>query len=362
MSSAADRLVEDVWDGRPPPPRRRRSRSTSPSCARCCPTRCSVRPGGVTSSTSIPTSSTPGGSSASSQQQDFGAALDLWRGEVLADLGELGFVVPERARLDELRLAAVEGRMEVALAGGRHAEVVGELAELVDAHPLRERLVALHLLALYRSGRQVEALPCLRGAPAAPRRRHRRGAGRRAAAPRGGDPRATTRCWTCHRRSPERWRLRSRCRRTEATCPLSLTSFVGRTHDVASCRLAVAERRSVTLTGPGGVGKTRLALEVAASMADELPGGAWLVDLAGVAAPDLVAGAVATTLAVDVRHALGRRGGARVRPVSASGPPRRARQLRARGRAVRRAGRLAAGQLPGASGARHQPAPARGGR
>ena len=59
----------------------------------------------------------------------------------------------------------------------------------------------------------------------------------------------------------------------------------------------------MTLTGPGGVGKTRLALEVATRLADELPGGAWLVDLAGVADPDLVAGAVATTLGVDVRHA-----------------------------------------------------------
>ena len=77
---------------------------------------------------------------------------------MLGDLGGLAFVVPERARLDELRMVAVEGRMDEALAAGRHAEVVGELAELVEAYPLRERLVASYLLALYRSGRQVEAL------------------------------------------------------------------------------------------------------------------------------------------------------------------------------------------------------------
>ena len=236
------------------------------------------------------------------QQQDFGAALDLWRGEVLADLGELGFVVPERARLDQLRLAAVEGRMEEALAGGRHAEVVGELAELVDAHPLRERLVALHLLALYRSGRQVEALRAYEdhrrrladdiGVEPATQLRHLEAAILRH------DP-VLDLSPVSSLGSPPGAASASR-----GNLPLSLTSFVGRAHDVASCRLAVAEHRSVTLTGPGGVGKTRLALEVAATLADELPGGAWLVDLAGVADPDLVAGAVATTLAVDVRHAL----------------------------------------------------------
>ncbi|MGH2684154.1 MAG: AfsR/SARP family transcriptional regulator, partial [Actinomycetota bacterium] len=86
------------------------------------------------------------------------AALALWRGGVLADLPDCRFADPERARLGELRLVANEERLAAEVALGRHGEVTGELAELVEAHPLRERLWASLMLALYRSGRQVEAL------------------------------------------------------------------------------------------------------------------------------------------------------------------------------------------------------------
>lgn len=85
-------------------------------------------------------------------------ALDLWRGEPLADLDSLGFVQIERVRLEELRLSAVEERLDADLALGRHAELVAELHALVGEHPLRERLRAQLMLALYRSGRQAEAL------------------------------------------------------------------------------------------------------------------------------------------------------------------------------------------------------------
>ena len=88
----------------------------------------------------------------------FADAIALWRGDVLADLPECGFAMPERRRLEDLYLVAVEGRMRDELAGGRHAEAVGDLEVLVAAHPLRERLVAMHMLALYRSGRPVEAV------------------------------------------------------------------------------------------------------------------------------------------------------------------------------------------------------------
>jgi DNA-binding SARP family transcriptional activator len=85
-------------------------------------------------------------------------ALELWRGSPLAGVGGEQFVQREAQRLEELRLAALADRIDADLALGRHAEVVGELGRLVAAHPLRERLRAQLMLALYRSGRQAEAL------------------------------------------------------------------------------------------------------------------------------------------------------------------------------------------------------------
>src|SRR5207244_4923565 len=82
-------------------------------------------------------------------------ALELWRGSALADLRLEGFAAREAERLDEQRLATLLERIEVDLELGRHTELVGELEALVAAHPLQERLRALLMLALYRSGRQA---------------------------------------------------------------------------------------------------------------------------------------------------------------------------------------------------------------
>lgn len=85
-------------------------------------------------------------------------ALALWRGPALADFAYERFAHSEIARLEDLRLACLEERIEADLAGGRHAALVGELEALVREHPLRERLRAQLMLALYRAGRQAEAL------------------------------------------------------------------------------------------------------------------------------------------------------------------------------------------------------------
>jgi DNA-binding SARP family transcriptional activator len=85
-------------------------------------------------------------------------ALALWRGAPLADVAYESFAQPAVGRLEELRLAALEERVDADLACGRHAALVGELQPLVAAHPLRERLRGQLMLALYRSGRQAEAL------------------------------------------------------------------------------------------------------------------------------------------------------------------------------------------------------------
>ena len=85
-------------------------------------------------------------------------ALGLWRGPALADLASAPFAASAIARLEEQKLAALEARVEADLAGGRHAELVGELQQLTAAHPVRERLHAQLMLALYRGGRQADAL------------------------------------------------------------------------------------------------------------------------------------------------------------------------------------------------------------
>ena len=91
-------------------------------------------------------------------------ALGLWRGPALADLGDEDFARFAAARLDELRVEAQEDRIEAELTLGRHAALVSELEQLVTTHPLRERFRAQLMLALYRCGRQTEALELYRAA------------------------------------------------------------------------------------------------------------------------------------------------------------------------------------------------------
>ena len=105
-----------------------------------------------------------GGGEAAAAESRFREALGLWRGPALAGVGEVEPLAREAARLEELRLAAVEGRIEADIAVGRHAEVIGELEGLVGEYPLRERLWRLLVLALYRAERQADALAAYRRA------------------------------------------------------------------------------------------------------------------------------------------------------------------------------------------------------
>src|SRR6266540_3113478 len=91
-------------------------------------------------------------------------ALDLWRGPALTDLADRPFAVRAATRLEELRMTALEARFEADLALGRHHQVTGEIEALVRLHPVRERLRGQLMLALYRSGRQAEALAAYRAA------------------------------------------------------------------------------------------------------------------------------------------------------------------------------------------------------
>jgi predicted ATPase/DNA-binding SARP family transcriptional activator len=203
----------------------------------------------------------------------FREALGLWRGPALAGMGEVEALAREAARLEELRLAAVEGRIEADIGLGLHAEVTGELEALAGEHPLRERLWRLLVLALYRAERQADAL-------AAYRRAREMLAGELGLEP-----------------GEELRRLEQAVLRQEVPAapppargnlPAPLTSFVGREQELARVEELLAGARLVTLTGTGGTGKTRLAVEAGARMTGRFADGVWLAELAGVADPGLV--------------------------------------------------------------------------
>jgi predicted ATPase/DNA-binding SARP family transcriptional activator len=218
-------------------------------------------------------------------------ALALWRGPPLADFADALFVRAAIARLEEQRLAALEEQAEVRLALGEHSLLAGELAELVADHPLRERLRAAHMLALYRAGRPAEAVNSygeLRG---------------RLADDLGLDPgpgvaalfQAILEQAPGLQRVPAPPTLGARPR---TNIPAMLTDMVGRAAAVADLRARLDEHRLLTLTGPGGVGKTRLALETATQAADAFPDGAWLAELAGLAGTRTPADAVLAVLGI----------------------------------------------------------------
>jgi len=201
-------------------------------------------------------------------------ALALWRGPPLADFADAMFAQAAIARLEEQRLAALEEQAEARLALGEHSLLAGELGDLVGRHPLRERLRAAHMLALYRTGRQADAVHSygeLRG---------------RLADELGLDPgpglvalyQAILQQAPGLLGVPAPPTLAARPR---TNVPAQLTGLVGRTEAVAELRALLHDHRLVTLTGPGGVGKTRLALETAAQSADAFPDGVWLAELAG---------------------------------------------------------------------------------
>ncbi|WP_214408263.1 ATP-binding protein, partial [Pseudonocardia lacus] len=204
---------------------------------------------------------------------------------------------------DDERLAAVQDRAEAVLDAGDGAGLVGELTDLAAAHPTDERLHGLLMRALHRAGRQDAALD----AYAALRARLVERAGL--------EP------------GPELGRLQRQILAQDpaldapappprrAPLPAPLSGLVGRTEDVRAVRAALATGRLVTLTGPGGVGKTRLAVAVA----DDLPGEVVLVELAGLdraGSPEAVGVAEAVAAALGMHDGpadLGERLGAALR-------------------------------------------------
>ena len=265
-----------------------------------------------------------------------GEALGLRRGEPLAEFAYAGFADTERAQLDELTLVAIETRAGADLVLGRHGELAGELEARCRQHPLRERLWELLILALYRAGRQADALRAYTEVRD------------RLAGELGIDPGLALRELQARILAQDPSLAAASPAPVRAAAPAAagnlrerLSSFIGRDAELEQVLGSVRASRLVTLTGPGGTGKTRLAVEAAAALRAEYQDGAWLVELAGVAAPDGVG---------PGRGRRARRGGVCAREPSACGI----------GRAAHRAppGRTVAGRCPGQLRARHR----RGGR
>lgn len=202
-------------------------------------------------------------------------ALALWRGEAYADFRDAGFARATVARLEEQRLTAQEIRAELLLdlAGpGEQGTLADELADLVAEQPLRERLRGAYMRALYRAGRQTEALDTYRDLR------------ERLADDLGIDPGAelTALHGAMLRQAPD---LSTPTPPSPAhpltNLPAPVTGLIGREKAVARVRQLLGTARLVTLTGPGGVGKTRLALEAAAGFTEDFTDGVWLAELAG---------------------------------------------------------------------------------
>jgi predicted ATPase/DNA-binding SARP family transcriptional activator len=220
------------------------------------------------------------------------AALELWRGPPLAELAAMPFVPAEVARLEEQHVAALEVRVEAELAAGHHAELVAELARLTSEHPWRERLHGQLMLALYRSGRQGDALEAYRrarevlvdelGIEPGPELHELQ------QAILGQDP---TLAVPAGRDAPR------------LSLPEPPTVLIGREPDLESIAAQLRERgtRLLTLVGLGGVGKTRLALAAATRVGDEFADGVSFVSLAPLADVAELATAIAVVLEVPVQ-------------------------------------------------------------
>ncbi|MGA5068973.1 AfsR/SARP family transcriptional regulator [Streptomyces exfoliatus] len=260
-------------------------------------------------------------------------ALGLWRGPAYTDFPDAVFVRATAAALEEERLAALEDLAETRLDLGDHDTLAAELAEQVARHPLRERLRAAHIRALYRTGRQREALdsyqdlrtrlaqdlgldpgPTLTALHQAILRQEADPtpppAPTPAPAPASAPPPAPTPASTpitppapTTPPTPAPAPVQTPPPPpTRTNLPAPYTELIGRTDALTDIGTLLTTRRLVTLTGPGGVGKTRLALAAAADRAH--PDGVWLVELAALdttAAADPVATlaeAVTTTLGI----------------------------------------------------------------
>ncbi|MCF6468385.1 AfsR/SARP family transcriptional regulator [Nonomuraea sp. MG754425] len=198
-----------------------------------------------------------------------GEALGLWRGPALADVPKAPFAAPAAARLAELRLTAAEDRFEAGLRLGRQDAMLADLEAASAEHPLRERLAALRMRALHAAGRQSDALKVFDEVRDT------------LADQLGIDPSPELRAARLAVLRGERTVPPVRAEPPPGRLPAPLTGFVGRDDELALLGALLDTSRLVTVVGPGGAGKTRLALEAASRHRAHGRGRVWLVSLAG---------------------------------------------------------------------------------
>jgi predicted ATPase/DNA-binding SARP family transcriptional activator len=205
---------------------------------------------------------------AAAAAESIAVALDLWRGPPLNGLTDTPWFSVQARRLEALRVDGLEEQFEAALALGEHREIVSALRTAVEENPFRERLWVQLMLALYRSGRQVDALDTfqeVRGVLA-----------ENLGLEPGPDLQRLQAAVFAHEPAIAADRVVSR----RGNLPTPTTSFVDRERELADVVGLLRQHRLVTLTGPPGVGKSRLALEAVRSLESESRGGVWQVDLA----------------------------------------------------------------------------------
>ncbi len=229
------------------------------------------------------------GAAAASDWLDRG--LSRWAGLPCTDLDEVGFVSTARTGLIDLYLSAVEVRAALRIGRGAAAQVLPELRALAREHPFREGIHAQLILALAASGRQVEALAVFDNVRD------------QLAEEFGVDPGEALRgAQTAVLRSDLPVYLPVAADQPAPAArhnlPAALTSFVGRQPETADVAGSLATARLVTMTGPGGCGKTRLALNAAEAVLDRYRDGAWLIELSASTDPDGLVRAVAAALEV----------------------------------------------------------------
>ena len=220
----------------------------------------------------------------------FARALGLWRGQAYGELAYEEFARAEAERLEELRLVCIDARLEAGLTLGQHDDLLPELQGLALAHPLRERVQAQLMLALYRCGRQTEALDLFREVC----RRLREELGLEP----GSELHELQRRILQH--DPTLAVPASRIEQL-AVLPAPPNALLGRKRELDELRqLLLRERvRLIVLTGAGGSGKTRLALEAAHQTSASFANGACFVDLAPLRDPELVPRAIMSALSIE---------------------------------------------------------------